>query len=84
MHPLKLRDEIFVLTALIKTMDDLHDLGVTENISLEELQSIYSRIKVLKSARGLLVKKIKQVKKDIFLCPVYLQLVQRAKERVLN
>jgi hypothetical protein len=79
-----LKDEIVVLTSLIKSMDALHDLGMKEAIPLEELQSIYSRIKLLKSARALLCKKRTQVRQDILHCSTYLHLIQWAKQRVLN
>ena len=59
MQPFRLKAEIIVLTVLINHLDNLHDLGMKESISLEELQSIYSRIKVLKLARGILLKKKK-------------------------
>ena len=84
MHLPQLQDKIGVLTALIKSMDDLHDLGMQKAIPLEELQRIYGRIKALKSARGELLRKRKQVRRDILHCSNYQHLLQAARERVMN
>ena len=84
MQPFRLKAEIIVLTVLIKHMDNLHDLGMKESISLEELQSIYSRIKVLKLARGILLKKRRQVSQEVSNGFAYKYLIQLAKERMMN
>lgn len=80
----ELKAQISVLSVAIKSMDDLHDLGMKEGSCLEELQRIYRRIKLLKSARRVLLRISKEAKQMVPQEFTQLHLLQLAKERVQN